>query len=216
MFVRKLKFSREKSRSLRAPRSPFNFSISFFKELRSVVTPFNWAWRAELISCWDVNSTWSLLIDSWSWVIEVTRTCNADSTSFALLIHEFYLTLNSLSEDKEAWTEGLAFFKSFNAMTRLFNQPTLTLRLPTSLSVERKLSKGRTRQSSLPFDCSWDMIDSICYKRKPLSDKVHLLVSLFRDIWRVIEKRLLLNREKPMRTMGQILSRCFHLLVPWK
>ena len=35
-------------------------------------------------------------------MIEVTRTCNADSTSFALLIHEFSLTLNSLSEDKEA------------------------------------------------------------------------------------------------------------------
>ena len=63
-------------------------------------------------------------------------------------------------------------------MTWLFNQSTLTLRLSGSLSVERKLSKGRAKQFSLSFDCSWDMIDPICCKRKPLSDKVHLLVSL--------------------------------------
>ena len=55
---------------------------------------------------------------------------------------------------------------------------TLTLRLSTSLSVERKLSRGRARHSSLAFDYCWDMIDLICYKRKPLNDKVHLLLSL--------------------------------------
>ena len=216
MFVRKLKFSREKFGSLKAPSSLSNFSISFLKELRYAMTSSSWFWREELASCWDVNFAWSLLIDSWSWVIEVLCTYKADFVSFALLIQEFSLTLNSRSEDEEIWTNGPAFFKSLNAVTRLFNQSTLTLRPSASLSVERKLSRGRTRQSSLPFDFNWDMIDSICYKRKPLSDKVHLLVSLFRDIWRVIEKRLLLNREKPMRTMGQILSRCFHLLVPWK
>ena len=35
-------------------------------------------------------------------MIEVTCTCKANSTLFALLIHEFSLTLNSLNEDKEA------------------------------------------------------------------------------------------------------------------
>ena len=35
-------------------------------------------------------------------MIEVTCTCKADSISFALLIQEFSLTLNSQSEDKEA------------------------------------------------------------------------------------------------------------------
>ena len=194
MFVRKLKFSREKSGLLRAPSSLSNFSISFLKELHSTVTPSSWVWRVELASCWDVNSTWSLLIDSWSWVIEGTCTYNADFASFTLLIHKFSLTLNSRSEDKEAWIEGPAFFKSLNVVTWLFNQTTLTLRLLASLSVERKLSKGRARQSSLPFNCSWDMIDPNCYKRKLLSDKVHLLVSSwFRDIWRVIENRLLSN-----------------------
>ena len=162
MFVRKLKFSREKSGSLKASSSPSNFSISFLKELRFVVTPSIWAWRAKLASCWDDNSTWSLLIDYWSWVIKATRTCNADFASFALSIHEFSLTLNSCSEDKEVWTEGLAFFKSLNTVTQLFNQPALTLRLSASLSVERKFSRGRARHSSLAFDCCWDMIDLIC------------------------------------------------------
>ena len=63
-------------------------------------------------------------------------------------------------------------------MTQLFNQPTLTLRLSASLSVERKLSKGTARHSSLPFNCNWDMIDPICSQRKPLSDRAYLLVSL--------------------------------------
>ena len=155
MFVRKLKFLRENSESLKAPSSSSNFSISFLKELCSTVTPSIWAWRAKLASCWGDNSTWSLLIDSWSWVIKVARTCNADSTSFALSIHEFSLTLNSWSEDKEVWTEGLASFKSLNTVTQLFNRPALTLRLSASLSVERKLSKGRARHSSLPFDPLW-------------------------------------------------------------
>ena len=44
--------------------------------------------------------------------------------------------------------------------------------------MERKLSRGRARRSSLAFDYCWDKIDLICYKRKPLNDKVHLLVSL--------------------------------------
>ena len=110
-------------------------------------------------------------------MIEVTHTYKADSISFTLLMYEFSLTLNSQSEDKEAWTEVPTFFKSLDVVTRIFNQPTLTLRLLASLSVERKLSSGRARQSSF-FNCSWDMIDQIYYKRKPLSDKVHLLVSL--------------------------------------
>ena len=146
MFVRKVKFSRKKSGSLRAPSSPSNFSISFLKELRYAMTSSSWFWREELASCWDVNSTWGLLINSWNWVIVVTCTCNANSASFALLIHKFSLTLNSRSEDKEARAEGPAFFKSLNAMTRLFNQPTLTLRPSTSLSVERKSSRGRAKQ----------------------------------------------------------------------
>ena len=139
MFVRKLKFSREKSRLLRAPSSHSNFSIYFLKELHSAVTPSIWVRRVELASCRDDNSIWSLLIDSWSWVIEAVHTYNADFASFTLSIHEFSLTLNSWSKDKEVWIEGLAFFKSLNAMTRLFNQPALTLRLLASLSVERKL-----------------------------------------------------------------------------
>ena len=63
-------------------------------------------------------------------------------------------------------------------MTQLFNQPTLTLRLSASLSVERKLSRGTAKHSSLPFNYNWDMINPICCKRKPLSDRVHLPVSL--------------------------------------
>ena len=178
MFVRKLKFSREKFGSLKAPSSLSNFSISFIKELCSAVTPSSWVWRAKIASCWNVNSTWNLLIDSWSWVIEVACTYRTDSAFFASSIHEFSLTLNSQSEDKEVWIENPAFFKSLNAMTWLFSQSALTLRLSASLSVEMKLSRGRARQASLSFDCSWDMIDPIYYKRKPLSDKVHLLVSL--------------------------------------
>ena len=154
MFVRKLKFSREKSGLLRAPSSHSNFSISFLKELHSVVTPSIWVWWAKLASCSDDNSTWSLLIDSWSLAIETVRTYNTDSACFTLLIHEFSLTHNSWSKDKEVWTKGLAFFKSLNAVTRLFNQLALTLRLSASLSVERKLSRGRARHSSLPFNCS--------------------------------------------------------------
>ena len=141
------------------------------------MTPSIWVCRAGLTSCWDDNSTWSLLIDSRSWVIEVTCTYNADFASFALLIHEFSLTLYSQSEDKEVWTKGPAFLKSHNAMIRLINQPTLTFRLSASLSVQRKLSRGRARHSFLTFDCNWDMLDLNCCKRKPLSDKVHLLVS---------------------------------------
>ena len=177
MFVRELMFSKEKSRWLRAPSLPSNFSIFCLKELHFAVTPSNWAWRIELASCLDVNSTWSLLIDSWSWVIKVPCTSKANSISFALLIEELSLALNSRSEDKEAWTEGPAFFKSLNAVTRLFSQLTLTLKSSASLSVERKSSRGRARQSSLPFDYSWDIMDPIFPKRKPLRDSVHLLVS---------------------------------------
>ena len=62
-------------------------------------------------------------------------------------------------------------------LTWLFNQPILTIRPSASLSVERKSSRGRARQSSLPYDYSWDITNPICFKRKPLSDKVHFLVS---------------------------------------
>jgi len=199
MFVRELMFSREKSRWLRAPNSPSNFSISFLKELRSAVTPSNWVWRVEL-AFWldvnsDVNSTWSLLIDSWSWLIEELCTSKDDYVSFALLIQELSLALNSLNEYKEAWTEGPAFFKSLNAMTRLFNQPTLKLKPSASLNVERKSSKGRVRQSSLPFDYSWDTTNPICPKRKPLRDSVHLSVSFiilgyFESSWEHVALKL--------------------------
>ena len=74
-------------------------------------------------------------------------------------------------------TRSPAFFKSLNVVTQPFNQSTLTFRPLASLNVERKLLRGKARKSSLPFDYSWDMIDPICCKRKPLSDNVHLLVS---------------------------------------
>ena len=217
MFMRELMFSREKSGWLRAPSSPSSFSISFLKELRFAMTPSNWVWMAELASCWDVNFAWSLLINSWSWVIEVLCTCKVDFVSFALLIQEFSLTLNSWSEDKEAWTNGPTFFKSLNAVTRIFNQSTLTLRPLASLNVERKSSRGRARQSSLPFNYNWNIIDPICFKIKPLSDKVHLLVSfIVLDIWRAVENKLLSNQEKSMRPMDKILSGYFHSLGLWK
>ena len=56
---------------------------------------------------------------------------------------------------------------------------------------------GRARHSSLPFDCSWDMIGPICYKRKPLSDKVHLLVSL------MVSGYLESNREQVTLRLGE-------------
>ena len=83
-------------------------------------------------------------------------------------------------------------------MTRLFSQSTLTLRLSVSLSVERKLSRGRARQASLSFDCSRDMIDPICCKRKPLREKVHLLVSL------MVSEYFESNRERIVLRLGEI------------
>ena len=82
-------------------------------------------------------------------------------------------------------------------MTQLFSQPILTLKLSTLLSVERKLSKGRARHASLSFDCSWDMIDPICCKRKPLSDNVYLLVSLM--VSRYFES----NRDQIVLKLGE-------------
>ena len=85
--------------------------------------------------------------------------------------------------------------------------------MSASLSVEKKSSKGRAKQSSLPFDCSWDTLDLIFPKRKPLRDNVHLLVSFTsHDILKATENMLLSNQEKAMRIVDQSLSWCFHSL----
>ena len=102
----------------------------------------------------------------------------ADFLSFALSIQEFLLTLNYWSEDKKAWTKGLAFFRSLNVMTWLFSHSTLKPMPSTSVSVERSSSKERVRWSSSPLDCNWDTTNPIHSNIKLLRGTVHLSVSL--------------------------------------
>ena len=139
--------------------------------------PFSWAWRVELASCLDDKYFWSFVMDSWRWVIEVLCASMADFVSFAFLIQEVLLTLNSWSKDKEAWIEGLALFRSLNAMTLLFSHLTLKPVLSASPSVERNSSKERVRLSSLLLDCSLDMTNPIHSNIKLLRGSVHLSVS---------------------------------------
>ena len=177
MPVRVLILSREKSGWLKSPSSPSNFSISWSKELYSAKTPSSQVWKAELASCLDENSFWSLTMDSWSLVIEVLCASMADLVSFALLIQEILLGLNWWSEDKEARIEGHAFIRSLNAMTRLFSHSTLKPIPLASPSVERSSSKERVRLFILPLDCSWDMTSPIRPNIKLLRESVHFSVS---------------------------------------
>ena len=169
-------FSREKARWLRVSSSPAIFQFLCLKNLVLLehLLAESKGWNC---SCLDDKSSWSLAMDSWSWVIKVLCASMVNFVSSALLIQRILLALNCWSKDKEAWTEGPALFRSFTIMARLLCHSTLKPMLLASPGVKMNSSKERVRLSSLPLVYNWDMTDPIHSNIKFLRGSVHLSIS---------------------------------------